>query len=92
MQCRAVTDAEADLKKANELLQQCARAEVAAEGKDDGRSNLRSIVEGIAKGAWSRIKHVWWLVLSLEWIEAFQEIKVIIFNNLSLMFWSYRLI
>lgn len=76
MPCRAVVDAEADLKKANELLQQCARAEVAAQGKDSSSSNLRTLVEGIAKGAWSRIKHIWWLVLSLEWIEAFQEIRV----------------
>ncbi|KAK9855156.1 hypothetical protein WJX84_000903 [Apatococcus fuscideae] len=71
----AVTDAEADLKKANELLQQCARAEVAAEGNETNGSNLRTLVEGIAQAAWSRIKHIWWLVLSLEWIEAFQEIK-----------------
>ena len=86
-----MTDAEADLKKANELLQQCARAEVAAEGKGDAGSNLRSLVEGIAKEAWSRIKHVWWLVLSLEWIEAFQEIKVANPHNLFLMFWSHCL-
>ncbi len=74
--CRAVAEAEADVTKANELLQQCARAEVASQGSDHSGSSLRKLVDSIAKEAWGRIKHIWWLMLRLEWIDAFYEVKV----------------